>query len=54
MPVLDWTRTDLAWRVAHGGTTMRFDLADFAVFDIHLLERDGGANDYSEAVTAEA
>jgi mannonate dehydratase len=54
MPVLDWTRTDLAWRVAHGGTTMRFDLADFAVFDIHLLERDGGANDYSESVTAEA
>ena len=39
MPVLDWTRTDLAWRVAHGGTTMRFDLVDFAVFDIHILRR---------------
>ncbi|WP_075215064.1 mannonate dehydratase [Mongoliimonas terrestris] len=46
MPVLDWTRTDLAWRVAHGGTTMRFDLVDFAVFDIHLLARAGAAEDY--------
>jgi len=46
MPVLDWTRTDLAWRVAHGGTTMRFDLVDFAVFDIHLLARAGAAESY--------
>ena len=39
MPVLDWTRTDLAWRVSHGGTCMRFDLADFAAFDLHVLAR---------------
>ena len=29
MPVLDWTRTDLAWRVGHGGTCMRFDYRRF-------------------------
>ena len=46
MPVLDWTRTDLAWRVDHGGTTMRFDIVDFAVFDIHLLGRPGAAESY--------
>ena len=39
MPVLDWTRTDLAYRVAHGGTCMRFDLADFAAFDISTTRR---------------
>jgi mannonate dehydratase len=47
MPVLDWTRTDLAWRVAHGGTTMRFDLLDFAVFDIHILRRHEAERDYT-------
>jgi mannonate dehydratase len=54
MPVLDWTRTDLAWRVAHGGTAMRFDLADFAAFDIHILKRKGAASDFPEAIVDEA
>ena len=54
MPVLDWTRTDLAWRVAHGGTAMRFDLADFAAFDIHILRRKGAAEDFPDAIVAEA
>ncbi|HTO27525.1 MAG TPA: mannonate dehydratase, partial [Devosia sp.] len=39
MPVLDWTRTALRWRVPSGATTMRFDINDFAAFDIHILER---------------
>ncbi len=46
MPVLDWTRTDLTFRVSHGGTCMRFDYVDFAVFDIHILERPGAAEDF--------
>ncbi|WP_196259073.1 mannonate dehydratase [Pelagibacterium limicola] len=54
MPVLDWTRTDLAFRVAHGGTCMRFDVVDFAVFDIHILERPGAAEDFSPEVVEEA
>ena len=54
MPVLDWTRTDLAYRVSHGGTCMRFDYADFAAFDIHILERGGAAEDYPEATREEA
>jgi mannonate dehydratase len=54
MPVLDWTRTDLAYRVGHGGTCMRFDLADFAAFDIHILARPGAREDFAEDVAAEA
>ncbi|MEO1090490.1 MAG: mannonate dehydratase [Pseudomonadota bacterium] len=54
MPVLDWTRTDLAYAVDHGGTAMRFDLEDFAVFDIHILERGGAAADFPADVVAAA
>lgn len=51
MPVLDWTRTDLAYRVGHGGTCMRFDLIDFAAFDIHILKRAGAAESFGREVT---
>lgn len=54
MPVLDWTRTDLAWRVAHGGTTMRFDLSAFAAFDIHILKRPGAADEHGPELAAAA
>ncbi|MFN3526076.1 MAG: mannonate dehydratase [Paracoccus sp. (in: a-proteobacteria)] len=46
MPVLDWTRTDLAWRRPNGARCMRFDLTDFAAFDIHILARPGAADDF--------
>ncbi|WP_332700162.1 mannonate dehydratase [Devosia sp.] len=54
MPVLDWTRTDLRWTVPNGGSCMRFDINDFAAFDIHVLERPGAATDYSNAIADEA
>ncbi len=54
MPVLDWTRTSLRWRLPHGGTTMRFDIYDFAAFDIHILKRPGAEGDFSSAVIDEA
>ncbi|MGV0820584.1 mannonate dehydratase [Martelella sp. AMO21009] len=54
MPVLDWTRTDLAYRLKTGATCMRFDYADFAAFDIHILERPGAHEDFAEDVRAEA
>jgi mannonate dehydratase len=54
MPVLDWTRTDLRWNVAHGGSCMRFDINDFAAFDIHILQRPGAAADFTNAIANEA
>ncbi|MBW7057268.1 mannonate dehydratase [Paracoccus bogoriensis] len=48
MPVLDWTRTDLSWRRPNGARCMRFDLVDFAAFDIHILARPGAAADLPE------
>ncbi|MDB5537261.1 MAG: uxuA [Devosia sp.] len=54
MPVLDWTRTDLRWNLPNGGSCMRFDIKDFAAFDIHILERPGAGADYSNAIADEA
>jgi mannonate dehydratase len=54
MPVLDWTRTNLRYEVASGGTCMRFDIIDFAVFDIHLLQRPGAAESFTPAIVEEA
>ncbi|MFO1139703.1 MAG: mannonate dehydratase [Paracoccus sp. (in: a-proteobacteria)] len=54
MPVLDWTRTDLTWRRPNGALCMRFDLPDFAAFDIHILQRRNAAEDYPEALRDEA
>lgn len=54
MPVLDWTRTNLRWTVAHGGSCMRFDINDFAAFDIHILRRPNAPGDFTNAIVDEA
>jgi len=54
MPVLDWTRTDLAYALPSGATCMRFDLVDFAAFDLFILERDGAGNAFDQALIEEA
>ena len=48
MPVVDWTRTDLQWRLPTTGYALRFDAADFAAYDLRILERKGAEADYSE------
>lgn len=50
MPVNDWTRTDIAFEVEDGSLALNFDLIDFPMFDIHLLERVGAKDDYSDEI----
>ena len=47
MPVLDWIRTDLHYKLEDGSTCLKFDPAQFAAFEIYLLKRAGAENDYT-------
>lgn len=54
MPLLDWTRTDLAAPVARGGTCLRFDAPRMAAFEVHMLGRAAAEADYPAPVRAAA
>jgi len=54
MPVVDWTRTDLDFKLENGAEALRFDMAEFAAYDIYVLRRAHAEKDYAEEVIAAA
>lgn len=50
MPVVDWTRTNLSYRLPNASQALRFEMTDFAAYDVYLLQRENAAADYSEEV----
>ena len=47
MPVLDWTRTDLDFRLPNNASALRYDANALAAFDLYILEREGAHTTYT-------
>lgn len=54
MPVVDWTRTNLALELEDGAKALAFDMIEFCVFDVYMLKRENASNDYTEQIIESA
>lgn len=54
MPVVDWTRTNLSYSLPNAARALRFEMTDFAAYDVYVLQRPGAEGDYDPAVLKRA
>jgi mannonate dehydratase len=54
MPVLDWTRTHLFWKLNDGSTALRFDKVEMAVFECFMMKREDVENSYTADIIEKA
>jgi mannonate dehydratase len=54
MPVVDWTRTNLSYQLVNNAQALRFEMTDFAAYDVHMLQRPGARDNYSQEILARA
>ena len=54
MPVLDWTRTQLFWKLNDGSTALRFDKVEMAVFEKFIMKREGIEKAYTAEILERA
>ena len=54
MPVNDWTRTSLDYKMRDGSLALYFNWVDLAVFDIYILKRKAANESYSTDIVKKA
>ena len=54
MPVVDWTRTNLTYELPNKAQALRFEMTDFAAYDLFVLKRDGAKDSYSDLIVERA
>ena len=54
MPVNDWTRTNLDYKMEDGSKALYFNWYDLAVFDIYILKRKNAVDSYPDKIVKEA
>jgi mannonate dehydratase len=54
MPVVDWTRTNLLYKLPNASYALRFEMTDFAAYDVYMLARENAAEDYDADLLARA